>query len=98
VLSATGVREAAFDFGEEISIGVADAVPSDEDSARPEPIDPYALVVEHLVAFCAEARTIDVVAAAFSLEPSQARAWLARAARDMRVRRLTKPIRYQSIA
>lgn len=59
-------------------------------------IDPYDLVVDHLVAYCDEPRTPDQITAAFSLEPAQAKAWLTRAVADSRLRKLMKPVRYQS--
>lgn len=89
--------ETTLDFGDEDASQPAElmTVPVIATGAL-APIDPYAVVLDHLVAYCGKARTVDEVAAAFSLEPTQAKAWLTRAVSDMRLRKLIKPVRYQS--
>ncbi|HEY6360600.1 MAG TPA: DNA-processing protein DprA [Vicinamibacterales bacterium] len=91
---ASGFSRKAMNSGEssEPVIGTASVGATDELAA----IDLYAVVLDRLVAFCAEPRTADEVAAAFSLERAQTKAWLTRAVSDKRLRKLTKPVRYRS--
>jgi hypothetical protein len=60
-------------------------------------VDVYGLIVDRLVSFCSEARTVDDVVKAFSIEPAQAKAWLARGVKDGALRKRMKPVRYESV-
>ena len=87
-----------------------DAVlPEDGGSPEPEPEPPPAprkpakaadlfdFVWSHLEAFLAEERSEKEVAEAFSLNVTQARAWLQRGVDEGRARRTTRPVRYVAI-
>jgi predicted Rossmann fold nucleotide-binding protein DprA/Smf involved in DNA uptake len=91
-------RETPSLFGAESGASEAEssAMPPSEERPAPGPSDVYTLVVDALVQFCATARSAEEVAAGFAIEPVQARAWLARAVKEKRLRKRVKPVRYEA--
>lgn len=58
--------------------------------------DAYGLVIRSIVEYCAAPRTPEDVTAAFALERAQAKAWLARAVEEGRLRKRARPVRYEA--
>lgn len=97
-VTAPVARETPSLFGAEsrASNPESSAMPPSEKCIAAGPSDVYTLVADALVQFCAIARSAEEVAAAFTIEPVQARAWLARAVKEKRLRKRVKPARYEA--
>jgi predicted Rossmann fold nucleotide-binding protein DprA/Smf involved in DNA uptake len=61
-------------------------------------VDAYNLLIERILEYCSEPRTLEDVAAAFVLERAQAKAWLGRALGESRLRKRTKPVRFERVS
>lgn len=87
------VRESAADgIHESAAPDTSVPVPSHDDGAT----DAYGLVIGSIVEYCAAPRTLEDVTAAFALERAQAKAWLARAVSERRLRKRARPVRYEA--
>lgn len=96
VAEASAVRESAPEWSP-----LPASEPAVATGALPEaaaaPPDAFSIVWPHVKAFCEQPRTEADVAAAFALEPKQAKAWLKRAVDEKLLSKRTRPIRYTSI-
>lgn len=62
------------------------------------PVDAYELVAGTLLSYCATPRTVKDIESALHIVPAQAKAWLARAVQEQRLRKLARPVRYEAVA